>query len=212
VSSGSSHRSRLTVDGSRSRETRTWGSPRFTCGFDQQVSPWITIVNADGTGERQVTPESDPNEFVYYESPTWSPDGSRLAFTKNSVLHVISADGTGLTALPNEDLASNPSWSPDGQRIAYASGDPVGEIHLRNPDGSNFARVTVASPGTFDFWPRWAPDSRRLVVSHIADDQVQTVTINVDGTNAVNLTPAGVLDFMADWSRGHSAPDRCGAP
>jgi TolB protein len=172
----------------------------YRSGFDQQVSPWIEIVNADGTGRRQVTPEPDPNEFAFYESPTWSPDGSRLAFTKNSILHVINVDGTGLTALPNEDLAITPSWSPDGQRIAYRSLDPVGEIHLRDPDGSNLARVTVATPGTFDSWPRWAPDSRRLVMTHVADDQIQIVTINADGTNPVNLTPADVLDFMPDWS------------
>src|SRR6266511_3358372 len=183
----------------------------YRSGFDQQVSPWIEIVNADGTGARQLTPQPDPGEFAYYESPTWSPDGSRLAFTKNSILHVINADGTGLTALPNEDFAINPSWSPDGQRIAYASGDPVGEIHLRNPDGANLARGTVSAPGTCDFWPRWGPDSRRLVVSHIADDQVQTVTINVDGTNAVNLTPAGILDFMPDWSRRTDDEDFAGS-
>ncbi len=179
----------------------------YRSGFDQQVSPWIEIVNADGSGGRQLTPEPDPNEFAYYESPTWSPDGSRLAFTKNSVLHVINADGTGLTALPNEDLALNPSWSPDGQHIAYTSLDPFGEIHLRNPDGSNLASVTT---GAFDFWPRWAPDSRRLVLSHVAGDQIQTVTINVDGTNAVNLTPAGVLDFMPDWSRRSEDEDFAG--
>jgi Tol biopolymer transport system component len=34
----------------------------------------------------------------------------------------------------------------------------------------------------------------------VAGDQIQTVTINADGTNAVNLTPAGVFDFMPDWS------------
>ncbi len=174
----------------------------YRAGFDQQVSPWIAIVNADGTNTHQVTPEPDPNEFAYYESPTWSPDGSKLAFTKNSVLHVINVDGTGLTALPNEDLAISPSWSPDGTRIAYISLDPIGEIHLRNPDGSNLARVTMSSSenGIFDFWPRWAPDSRRLVSAHIAGDQIQTQTINVDGTNPTNLTPPGVLDFMPDWS------------
>jgi len=189
----------------------------FRSNHDGETGPVarISVVNADGTGLHQVSPEPDPNDFAFDESPTWSPTGTQLAFTRNSVLHVINVDGTGLTALPNEDMALNPSWSPDGQRIAYTSLDPFGEIHLRNPDGSNLARVTVAAPGTFDFWPRWAPDSRRLVMAHVAGDQIQTVTINVDGTNAVNLTPAGVLDFMPDWSRrsedeGVAASGKCG--
>ena len=161
----------------------------------------ISIVNADGTGLHQVSPEPGPNEFAFDESPTWSPDGARLAFTRNWFLYVMNVDGTGLTALPNEDGALNPSWSPDGQRIAYASG---GEIHMRSPDGSNLVRVTTAAEGTFDSWPRWSPDSRRLVITHVTGDQIQIVTINADGTNPANLTPAGVLDFMPDWSRRSS--------
>ena len=38
-------------------------------------------------------------------------------------------------------------------------------------------------------------------------DQIQIVTMNADGTNPVNLTPAGVLDFMPDWSRRSSQDD-----
>lgn len=62
--------------------------------------------------------------------PTWSPDGSLLAFTsgrgededKRSTLHVLTVDGPGevvtLTTQPEgiEDL----QWSPDGSRIAFA--------------------------------------------------------------------------------------------
>jgi len=175
----------------------------FRSSLETQGGPVgrISIVNADGTGLRQVSREPGPNEFAFDESPTWSPDGARLAFTRNGFLYVMNADGTGLTALPNEDGALKPSWSPDGQRIAYSSG---GEIHMRNPDGSNLVRVTTAAEGTFDFWPRWSPDSRRLVITHVTGDQIEIVTINADGTNPVNLTPAGVLDFMPDWSRQSS--------
>src|SRR6266581_1685102 len=35
----------------------------------------ISIINADGTGLRQVTPEPGPLDFAFDEGPTWSPDG-----------------------------------------------------------------------------------------------------------------------------------------
>src|SRR5437879_6406860 len=54
----------------------------------------ISIINADGTGLRQVTPEHGPLDFAFDEGPTWSPDGTRPAFTRNAVQHIINVDGT----------------------------------------------------------------------------------------------------------------------
>src|SRR3989441_12027250 len=76
----------------------------------------ISIINADGTGLRQVTPEPGPLDFAFDEGPTWSPDGTRLAFTRNSVLHIINVDGTGMTALPNERSEEHTS---ELQSLAY---------------------------------------------------------------------------------------------
>jgi len=170
----------------------------------------ISIIYADGTGLRQVSPEPGPNDFAFDEGPTWSPDGTRLAFTRNAVLHVINVDGTGMTPLPNEDMAQSASWSPDGQRIAYMSVNPPGEIHLRNADGSNLVRVTT-TPEFFDGWPRWSPDGSRLVFSRFANEQAQLVTISPDGTGAVRLTPEGINDYMPDWSHRPSSSARCDA-
>ncbi len=159
----------------------------------------ISIINADGTGLRQVTPEPGPLDFAFDEGPTWSPDGTRLAFTRNSVLHVINVDGTGMTALPNEDLAGTPSWSPDGERIAYFSLDPTGDIHVRNADGSNLVALTTNPE--FESWPRWSADGSQLVISRVIGEQVAVVRINADGTGDASLTPAGIDDFTPDWSR-----------
>ena len=59
-------------------------------------------------------------------SPTWSPDGRRIAFVYedpqaggNLDLYAIATDGTGLVRLtdtPGDEFL--PAWSPDGSTIA----------------------------------------------------------------------------------------------
>jgi hypothetical protein len=54
-------------------------------------------------------------------SASWSPDGARLAFIRNSGIFIAAADGTSAAALPAVDEASrvlNLAWSPDGTKIA----------------------------------------------------------------------------------------------
>jgi hypothetical protein len=58
--------------------------------------------------------------------PTWSPDGSRIAFHSdrdgNAEIYVMDADGSSQTRL-TRDVANDmhPAWSPDGSRIAFES-------------------------------------------------------------------------------------------
>lgn len=87
----------------------------------------IWLAPADGSRPpRQVTAGTDGDG-----EPTWSPDGSLLAFTsarerdggeKRSTLHLLPIDGPGevvtLTAQP--EGISQLRWSPDGTRIAFA--------------------------------------------------------------------------------------------
>ncbi|HKA57739.1 MAG TPA: Ig-like domain-containing protein [Gemmatimonadales bacterium] len=159
----------------------------------------IFVVNVDGTGLRQLTPDVDNNvEYAADFGLAWSPDGTQIVFVRNGRLHLINADGTGFIALPNEDLAQTPSWSPDGTRIAYASLDPFGDIHIRNRDGSNLTVVTTG-PGQ-DFSPRWSPDGRRLVFVRAGDDFIsQLYTVNVDGTRETRLSPGGFSEYSPDW-------------
>lgn len=174
--------------------------------FDNGFYALISIINADGTGRRELTPPVASNEAVFDLNPTFSPDGKRVAFVRNLTLHIINVDGTGMTDLKNEDLANTPAWSPDGQRIAYSG---LGDIRVRNIDGLN--PVSVTTTPEFEGYPRWSPDGRQLLFNRGTETQIQLLTINLDGTGEVNLTPDGVDDFTPDWSHRPATAARCDA-
>lgn len=65
-------------------------------------------------------------------SPTWSPDGSKLAFTRDGVISLV--DTFGGTPLSTGLKGADPAWSPDGQRLVFASGL---DLVITNVDGSD---------------------------------------------------------------------------
>jgi dipeptidyl aminopeptidase/acylaminoacyl peptidase len=92
---------------------------------------WIVSAsNPDGVTQaeaQRVTTLPKGAEFDF--EPQFSPDGSRIAFTRfknfekrKSAIHVVATDGSGLRRLTPWKLnASHPDWAPDGQRIAFDS-------------------------------------------------------------------------------------------
>ena len=57
-------------------------------------------------------------------SPSWSPDGTRIAFSSDRdgdyEIYVMNADGTHPIQLTDDPWASDfgPAWSPDGHRAS----------------------------------------------------------------------------------------------
>jgi Tol biopolymer transport system component len=106
--------------------------------------------------------------------PDWSPDGSRLAFSRfvlgsgrGGAIHTIAADGSDLQLLsapaPGLDIHHvTPAWSPKGKRIAFAVVDDdlaFGHIYTIRPNGHAPRQITFGAVTDFD--PSWRPVSAR---------------------------------------------------
>jgi Tol biopolymer transport system component len=93
----------------------------FVDGAETDWRSGLATVNPDGTAWTELFARQEER----VESPTWSPDGSRIAFTifgdQGPEPFVIDADGGHLTRL-REGPGVVLSWTPDGRRILL-SGD-----------------------------------------------------------------------------------------
>ena len=82
----------------------------------------IFVINADGSGLRQVTREGE-NHW-----PAWSPDGSRIAFVHNGTLSTIAPDGTDMQTIERRDTGRSDRLEPGritGGLCRVRAGPPV---------------------------------------------------------------------------------------
>jgi WD40 repeat protein len=116
----------------------------------------------------------------------WSPDGGRIAFSKNGDIFTMNPDGSGAVNLTNSpDITEQePSWSPDGQYIAYSAkqGEEQWHIFKMPAGGGDATQLTDAGDNSQPFWFR----SSGLLSS---SDYI-AFTTNRDGNQEIYLMKA----------------------
>jgi len=146
-----------------------------------------------------------------YGRPTWSPDGSRIAFVfdtagDTSEIDLMDADGGHLRQLTdNVPFNSRPTWSPDGRQIAYvgyAVGDTVSEIFVLDVETLLIQQLT--NDATASRFPAWSPDGQAITYFSVINEPSSRGLRLIDLLNGQNRLlvpepPEGMLS-SAVWS------------
>jgi Tol biopolymer transport system component len=183
--------------------------PCTPAGLDAGCSTDIYVMNVDGSNVSRLT--SHP---VADYRPTWSPDGTRIAFERNTkeeplirpAIFTMRSDGSDVrqvsSGVGGSDFA--PSWSPDGSRIAFAA--------IRNEDwgiwivaasGEGEGMVLGGPDVGYVDNPVWSPDGD--VIAFVGNLQVDDYSpddalyvMRPDGTGVTPLADAPGIGVAGD--------------
>lgn len=136
--------------------------------------------------------------------PSWSPDGSRIAYVDDQRIMVMDPDGSDRIAVTvsNDQFRQDraPAWSPDGTRLAFESErDGNWDVYVIKADGTGEVRVTTDVAD--DRRPTWSSDGTRLFFTSDRDGNVEIYAVNVAGGGAVNLTRHAEADVDPNVTR-----------
>ncbi len=215
----------------------TGREPCFNCypDFIEGIRFYLFVMNADGSGKTRIADLPLPFASFFFQAqgsgPTWSPDGTQLAYSYDDnhtqagqprhvadILVVKAGGGSGgfkfLTEHPAEDTF--PSWSPDSSRIAFTSNrDGHREIYVMNSDGSQPVRITNGSADNFD--PNWQtfnhtgplPPAQSSIQFRAASFRVRERLLTDHTQDPLIVTRLGDLsqEVTVDFTTSSSCPD-----
>lgn len=164
----------------------------------------IWIMNADGTGATNLTPENGNGDYL----AAISRDGKMIAYNadltrESTEVFVMNVDGSNKRRVTKCKGGNfHPAFSPDGKKIVFHSiRDGVRQIYVINVDGTGETRLNNDKFENRD--PSFSPDGKKIVfISNRGETDsegagnFQIYTMNVDGSGIMPLTtgPAFNLD------------------
>jgi Tol biopolymer transport system component len=178
----------------------------------------IWIMDADGANPKRLPQDQGQ---PYEDTPTFSPDGKKIAFVQDSGRRVVVMDVSDrnqvelpVPEVPGDELPSvrDPSWSSDGQRVAFMAYSQPSympgcdeRVFITNAEGSGTPRVfpIPGLPGCPLWTPVWSPDGSQIAITAPGKD-------GFDNIYVLDASPAGARGqpqlLTPDYLQGAKEP------
>jgi eukaryotic-like serine/threonine-protein kinase len=163
-------------------------------------NPDIWIMNADGTGQKQLTFDTHVDR-----DPSVSPDGRHIIFSSDRRgsfnIWRMDIDGSNLAQMTHGDDERFPQCSPDGRWVVYqglVSGVPM--LWRVPVEGGNHFQLTQK----YSNWPVVSPDGRLIACSYRDGETSpwKVAVIPFEGGEPVKLFDIPMLSIpMLFWQR-----------
>jgi TolB protein len=159
---------------------------------NKQQSHRLQVADADGFNPQTIASSVEP-----LMSPSWSPDGKKVAYVsferKSAAIYVQTlATGERVRVAEFPGINGAPAWSPDGTRLALTL----------SKDGSLSTRALMKLTKSFaiDTEPSWSPDGSSIVFTSDRGGKPQIYMVPSQGGQEKRLTFSGNYNARASFS------------
>jgi TolB protein len=172
----------------------------YASGNESGTDLMMTAVDSPGVVQRLTFGRGSDNG-----SPTFSPDGRRIAFfssrSRFPQIYTMDADGANVELLTPftpgvRSYRAAPDWSPDGRAVAYEQ--QMGDFQVWMINVRDRQPRQLTSEGENE-GPSWAPDGRHIALSSTRGGSTQIWILDSESGRFRQLTRnAGAR--LAAWS------------
>ena len=159
----------------------------------------LQVSDADGYNPQSLVNSPEP-----LLSPSWSPDGTQIAYVSYEqrrpriyVQQVATGKREVISSFPG--LNSAPVWSPNGKKLALVlSKDGNPDIYVMDMASKELSRLTTSA--AIETEPTWSPNGRTIAFTSDRGGNPQIYRISVEGGRSERLTFEGKYNARPRFS------------